>query len=411
MCCAAKSWIIAILKNNILTNAQFGFRKRRSCETQLLLTIQDLARTTDYKGQTDVILLDFAKAFDKVPHHRLLHKLKHYGIDGNINRWVKAFLENRTQQVILDGTTSTSAPVLSGVPQGSVLGPLLFLLFINDLPDCISAGTTARLFADDCILYRTINTDEDASLLQQDLDNLQQWENDWHMSFHPEKCQVIHVSNKRKLIKKPYVIHNHTLEEVDSAKYLGVNIHKNLSWNHHINSITNKANSTRAFLQRNIYQCPRKTKELCYKTLVRPILDYSSIIWDPSTANNIKKLEMVQRRYARFIFGEYRTTSSVTAMVNQLKWTSLQERRAQAKAAMIYRITNNLVDVPHTFLTPTVALRGHSSRYLVPFARTDIYRYSFFPDSIRIWNRLPQDLVNRTSLDSFRVGVQTVQLR
>lgn len=190
-----------------------------------------------------------------------------------------------------------------------------------------------------------------------------------------------------------------------------MNIHKNLSWNHHINSITNKANSTRAFLQRNIYQCPRKTKELCYKTLVRPILDYSSIIWDPSTANNIKKLEMVQRRYARFIFGEYRTTSSVTAMVNQLKWTSLQERRAQAKAAMIYRITNNLVDVPHTFLTPTVALRGHSSRYLVPFARTDIYRYSFFPDSIRIWNRLPQDLVNRTSLDSFRVGVQTVQLR
>ena len=103
--------------------------------------------------------------------------------------------------------------------------------------------------------------------------------------------------------------------------------------------------------------------------------------------------------------------SSVTAMVNQLNWTTLQERRAQAKAVMVYRISNNLVDVPHTFLTPTVALRGHSSRYLVPFTRTDIYRYSFFPDSIRIWNRLPQDLVQRTSLDSFRVGVQTVQLR
>ena len=217
-------------KNNILTNAQFGFRKRRSCETQLLLTIQDLASTVDCKGQIDVILLDFSKAFDKVPHQRLLHKLTYYGIDGNTNQWVRAFHENRTQQVILDGTTSKSAPVLSGIPQGSVLGPLLFLLFINDLPDCISAGATARLFADDCVLYRTFKSEEDASLLQQDLNHLQQWETNWQMAFHSQKCQV---TNKKKIIKKPYIIHNHILEEVDSAKYLGVHIHKNLSWNHY----------------------------------------------------------------------------------------------------------------------------------------------------------------------------------
>ena len=132
-------------KNNILTNAQFGFRKRRSCETQLLLTLQDLSSTVDCKGQIDVILLDFSKAFDKVPHQRLLHKLTYYGIDGTTNQWVRAFLESRTQQVILDGTTSKSAPVLSGVPQGSVLGPLLFLLFINDLPDCISVVYNSQI--------------------------------------------------------------------------------------------------------------------------------------------------------------------------------------------------------------------------------------------------------------------------
>ena len=231
------------------------------------------------------------------------------------------------------------------------------------------------------------------------------------MEFHPKKCQAIHCTNKKQFIQRPYTIHNHTLEEVDSAKYLGVNIHKTLSWNHHINSVTNKANSTRAFLQRNIYQCPRKTKELCYKTLVRPIVEYSSIIWDPLTATYIHKLEMVQRRYARFVCGEYRTTSSVTAMINQLQWPTLQERRAQAKATMMYRIVNNIVDVPHTFLTPTIALRGHSSRFHIPFARIGVYRQSFFPDSIRIWNELPQALINCTSLESFKQGVQSVQLR
>ena len=191
------------------------------------------------------------------------------------------------------------------------------------------------------------------------------------MAFHPQKRPSCPY---KKIIKKPYIIHNHILEKVDFAIYLGIHSHKSLSWNHHINSISNKANSTGAFFQRNIYKCPRKTKELCYMTLVRPIVEYSSIIWDPLTSSNIRKLEIVQRRYARFVFGDYRTTGSVTEMVNQLQWTTLQERRAQAKAVMMFRIVNNLVDVPHTYLTPTVALRGHLMKYLVPYTRTSVYR-------------------------------------
>ena len=122
--------------------------KRRSCETQLLLTIQDLASTIDVMGQTDVILLDFSKAFDKVPHLRLLSKIRYYGIQNNLNRWISSFLEGRNQQVLLDGSSSTSSPVESVVPQGSVLSPLLFLLYINDLPKYISPESVARLFAD-----------------------------------------------------------------------------------------------------------------------------------------------------------------------------------------------------------------------------------------------------------------------
>jgi hypothetical protein len=299
-------------RHTILTDAQHGFRKIRSCETQPLLTSQDLASAIDTMDQTDVILLDFAKAFDKVPHLRLLSKIIFYGVRNSLNRWVSSFLEGQSQQVQLDGNTSTQAPVESGVPQGSVLGPLLFLLYINDLPNYVSRESTARLFANDCVLYRRIKSDEDAHALQKDLDGLQRWEKYWLMEFHPQKCQVMHITNKRKPIKVPYNIHEHTLEEVDSAKYVGLNIHKTLNWNLHIDTVTKKSNNARSFLQRNISQCPMKTKELCYNTLVMSLMEHATVIWDPFTESNIRKLERVQRRSAMMFFSDQQRLVNAT---------------------------------------------------------------------------------------------------
>ena len=333
-------------RHGILSDAQHGFRGRRSCTTQLILTIQDLAKGVDDREQVDVVLLDFSKAFDRVPHMRLLHKLKYYGVTNNTHGWISDFLDGRSQKVLLEGVSSETLPVTSGVPQGSVLGPLLFLVFINDLPDVVSAQSTVRLFADDCVLYRKIGCEGDAAALQRDLIRLQQWEADWQMEFHPKKCQVLHVTNKKHVIKADYNIHGHVLEETATAKYLGVNIHQKLSWDNHIKNVVAKANSTSAFLQRNISQCPRETKVLCYQTLLRPVMEYASIIWDPHTRVNIDRLEMVQRRYARFVFHDYRRTSSVTAMLSELNWASLRERRARAKADMMFRIVNGLVDFP-----------------------------------------------------------------
>ena len=161
-------------EHGLLTDSQHGFRKRRSTETQLILSINDLAQSLDVGEQVDCILLDFSKAFDKVPHNRLLMKLHHYGVRGHLHDWIASFLLGRSQQVVLDGQASSASTVSSGVPQDTVLGPLLFLLFINDLPSSVTS--TTKLFADDCLLYRRIKSPEDQVTLQKDLKSLQQWE-------------------------------------------------------------------------------------------------------------------------------------------------------------------------------------------------------------------------------------------
>ena len=295
--------------HGILTDPQHGFRKRRSCETRLILAVQDLAKTVDGRGQTDVILLEFSKAFGKVPHQRPLHNLEFDGVRSSRHRWISSFLRYRLHQVL------PSASVHSGVPQGSVFGLLLFLPFINDMPEYISPDSTARLFADDCILYRNIEIESDARDLQHDLDRLQQWEKDWLMEFDPLKYQVLHITTKRKPIQTSYTIHGQTLQEVDSAKYLGVTFQNNLSWNQNIDSAAKNTNNTRAFLQMNLQQRPRTTKDLCYRTLIRSILYYASVVWDPVTEENIRKLEMVQQGLFRLQTHKQRIAHATTPPV------------------------------------------------------------------------------------------------
>ena len=234
--------------------------------------------------------------------------------------------------------------VTSGVPQGTVLGPLLFLIYINDLPSKVSS--TARLFADDCLLYRVISSQEDAASLQEDLDRLQEWESDWQMAFNPDKCEHIRITNKKKIVQSSYQIQGQVLKEITKAKYLGVTIDKTLSWNSHIDTVTKRANQTISFLQRNLSSCPKDIKEASYKTLVRPQLEYAATVSDPATKTGIHKVEAVQRLAARFCQNDYRRTSSVTSMIQNLGWEELQYRREQCKTVMMYRTINNLVDIP-----------------------------------------------------------------
>ena len=231
------------------------------------------------------------------------------------------------------------------------------------------------------------------------------------MEYHPKKCQVTNITSKRNIISHKYNIHGHTLEVVDSAKYLGLNIHKSLKWNDHINQVTKKAISTLAFLRRNLHHFPRPTKSLCYLTLIRPLTEYSAVIWDPHTVENIRKLELIQRRTTRMVYADYQTTSSVSTMLNQLQWTTLQEHRAQAKACMMYRVVNQLIDIPSQILVPTISPRGNNIIFLVPYARTLIYQKSFFPDGICIWNSLPSEAVKAPSIVCFKSQIQATTIR
>ena len=212
--------------NNILYPLQHGFRRGRSCETQLIEFIDNLSNNLHNNQQTDILVMDFAKAFDKVCYSLLTHKLHHYGIQGNVNRWIKNWLANRKQSVVVEGEQSQFVSVESGVPQGSVLGPCLFLYYINDLP--AKLHLSVRLFADDTMAYLVIRSHEDADLLQEDLVTLAAWEDQWRMKFHPGKYNNMTVTSKRDPIITDYDLHGHILANVPSTKYLGVTLTQDL---------------------------------------------------------------------------------------------------------------------------------------------------------------------------------------
>ena len=400
-------------EHSILTDSQHGFRSKRSCETQLIATVQDLASGLSEGKQIDVILLDFAKAFDKVPHQRLLHKFHYYGIRGSTLNWIESFLSDRKQHVLVEGTMSSVADVDSGVPQGTLMGPLLFLAFINDLPSVVSSPV--KLFADDCLIYKTIESPRDTITLQEDLNALEKWESDWQMSFHPEKCTTIHITKKRKPIDSKYQLHGHTLETVPGGKYLGVYISQDLSWREHINQTAAKASRSVGFLQRNIRSCPQDVKAQAYTTLVRPVLEYASTVWAPYQRQQIQQLENVQRQAARFACGNYysRDPGCVTNMLHQLEWEPLEYRMIRNRVIMFYKITNYIVEVPvhHLLHYNTRSTRGSYANNIRQIStRVDVYKFSFLPATIKLWNNIPPAVRSLPSLDSFRQSMQSMDV-
>ena len=392
-----------LCEHQILSEQQYGFRQGHSCETQLINVVEDVQRAFDQQKQVDLIMLDFQKAFDTVPHKRLLHKLKSYGIEGQTLKWISLWLTNRLQRVTVDGATSTWVQVKSGVPQGTVLGPLLFLVYINDIGNNISS--TLRLFADDCLLYRVIDSLEDVYLLQQDLNLIANWCQCWQMRLNINKCVTLQCYRSFSPLLTNYFIEGHTLERVDQHLYLGVMLDRTMSFVTHINNVISKASKVLNFVKRNLSKCLQSTKEAAYISLVRPTLEYASSVWDPTQRIYVTRIEAIQRRAARWVLNNYSRYSSVTTMLQQLQWPTLEERRRRARLSLFYKARNNLValQIPDYFIThPHQSRLHHQSSYMVPYIRTSSYMNSFYSRTIKEWNALPPDVATSTALSIFQ---------
>ena len=334
---------------------QHGFVKNRHCESQLIMTTHDLLSRLDQMHVIDLAVLDFSKAFDTVPHNRLIRKLRLFGIEGKTLSWVHCFLSNRTQSVVVNGIRSHGPgatdgdPVISGVPQGTVLGPLLFLLFINDLPSVLSPDTVCRLYADDCLVYRSCSSDDDRRVLQEDLNALHRWATTWGLSFNVGKCYMMHLSRQADKPCWFYSLGGEVVKSVSEATYLGVIFSdkygtRTSNWQPHINTVVARANQRLGFLKRSLRGSPFKLRELAFEALVRSTLDYSGAIWDPTVEKEIAKIERVQNRGARWIRGA-RGILSITALLKDIGWVSVATRRRNQRLCLFYKLLNQAIDV------------------------------------------------------------------
>ncbi|KAL5271503.1 hypothetical protein ACHWQZ_G001943 [Mnemiopsis leidyi] len=331
--------------NNLLSDKQHGFRFNRSCLTQMLDHFDSIFEGLTKGNDTDSIYLDFAKAFDKVDLDLLLRKLKRYGFHQKLIGWIQSFLTDREQVVVVNGVHSNSAKVLSGVPQGSVLDPLFFLLFINDLEEVVKASKVS-FFADDTRVSKQISRFEDCALLQADLLRIIEWANRNNMKLHEQKFELLnHLHNRKNFTSElPFYVETLlykvsgevTLYPVEHVRDLGVVVSSDLSWSRHISNMVTKARSTLSWVFSVFKTRDRTVMITLYKSLVRSLLEYCCPLWDPTRATEMQMLEGVQRTFTSCIGGL--NDMNYWERLVHLRLMSLQRRRERYAILMMWKI-------------------------------------------------------------------------
>ena len=380
--------------NNILVEDQHGFRTGRSCETQLLECVNNWSEALDKKNKVDIIYLDISRAFDMVSHSKLLYKLRNIDINGNILSWLKSFLTGRKQRVRINNELSDWCDVTSGVPQGTIIGPVAFLIYINDISKNVKSN--CKLYADDCVLYRCVNNSKDAEMLQHDHDRVVIWSSKWSMEFNVTKCKVMHLTKKRNVIFNSYFMNGTKLCTTNSEKYLGVRISNSLSWKPHIDVVRKECFQKLGIIKRVFSKCNKNIKVKLYKQLVRPKLDYCVNVWKPATPGLQKLIEKVQKRAAGLVLGH--RVEDYTRDISVLSWSPIHIRQTCQELCLMYKIINNLIDIDFmkyfTFRQCSNNLRyTHSAQVTPKSARTNTCLQSYFYRIVPLWNSLPDNIV------------------
>jgi hypothetical protein len=398
--------IVAHLSDNRLLNlTQFGFMVSRSCELQLVKYLDFLTSIVDKGDAADSVYLDFQKAFDRVPHRRLLEKLAAYGIVGNHLAWLTDFILGRVQRVKVNGSLSCPVPVVSGVAQGSVLGPVLFIIFIDDIDESISGNILK--FADDSKICRRIlrsSPDLGTEDMTADLSSVMEWANKWGMSFNVSKFACLHFGRSNR--EANYSIEGVGIPNVNAigVKDIGVWVSPDLKSSLHVAAIVRKAQSMLGFVFRTFRYLDTEGYLALYFAFVRSILEYASCAWNPYLKKDIKRIESVQRRFTRNIPG-YRGLSYEDRL-RGLGLNSLETRRHRADLLLTYKIVHGYVsfEVGDLFeFAPDAGTRGHFLK-LKPkdIARTDARKHSFAHRVVEPWNRLDLGVVSAPSPAAFK---------
>jgi ribonuclease P/MRP protein subunit RPP40 len=387
-----------LLSTNFIKNSQHGFMKGRSCLSNLLIGHNSIVNMIDNGYPVDVIYLDFQKAFDKVPHSILMAKVRCAGIVGKLANWLENWLEGRYQRVGINGVYSEWAAVASGVPQGSILGPLLFTIFINDLE--VGIKSDLLKFADDSKIWGKAETVHDRFILQQDLNILSDWALKNQMPFNVSKCKVMHIG--RKNVKEEYVIMNQVIPKTQEEKDLGVFFSDSFKPSLNCKKASKSANKIVGMIGRNISTRHVEGMMILYKTLVRPILDYCIPVWRPHSLKDVMMIEKVQKRYTKMIEGCKRKTYE--QRLSKLGITSLADRHYRADMIQVFKVLKNGRNIyPEFFLELNERPgRKNSMKLIKKRSNLDICKYSFTSRVVDPWNDLPDAVVLSADVNAFK---------